>query len=108
MGKSKEPEGSTSREANPPAASLKFREHLRPAIAGVFALTLLTGCVFPVLVFVIGRSLFPRQADGSLVSRDGIVIGSKLVGQQFARPEYFHPRPSAAGNGYEPDDRRFK
>jgi len=73
-------------------------------------LTLLTGCVFPLVLFAIGRPLFPHQASGSLRTRDGALIGSALIGQEFTRPEYFQPRPSAAGtsaagtsvgNGYD-------
>jgi K+-transporting ATPase ATPase C chain len=53
------------------------------------------------VIFGIGRLAFRDQADGSLVRRDGIVVGSRLIGQPFSRPEYFRPRPSAAGNGYD-------
>jgi len=67
----------------------------------VLVLTLLTGCAFPLLLAAIGRPLFPRQASGSLVTRGGVVIGSRLIGQEFSRPEYFQSRPSAAGNGYD-------
>jgi len=74
---------------------------VRPAILSALVLTLLTGCVFPLLLFAIGRPLFPRQATGSLVTRDGVVIGSELIGQEFTRPEYFQSRPSAAGEGYD-------
>ncbi len=76
-------------------------QHLRPAILGVLLLTLLTGCVFPLGLFAVGRLMFRDQADGSLLTRDGSVIGSRLIGQDFHRPEYFQPRPSAAGNGYD-------
>jgi potassium-transporting ATPase KdpC subunit len=76
-------------------------QHLRPAILGVIVLTLLTGCVFPLGLFAVGRLLFRDAADGSLLTRQGIVIGSRLIGQDFSRPEYFHPRPSAAGTGYD-------
>jgi K+-transporting ATPase ATPase C chain len=62
---------------------------------------LLTGCIFPLLLFAVGRFAFPDQTAGSLVTRSGIVAGSRLIGQQFTRPEYFHPRPSAAGSGYD-------
>jgi K+-transporting ATPase ATPase C chain len=79
----------------------RFREQLRPAVLGVVWLTLLTGCVFPLGLFALGHLLFPGQAGGSLVIRDGVVIGSELIGQSFTRPEYFHPRPSAAGTGYD-------
>jgi K+-transporting ATPase ATPase C chain len=55
-------------------------EQLRPAILSVLVLTFLTGCVFPLLLFAIGRPLFPRQAEGSLLGRGGTVIGSELIG----------------------------
>jgi K+-transporting ATPase ATPase C chain len=62
----------------------------------------LTGLVYPLLVTGVARAAFPRQAEGSLLRRDGRVIGSKLIAQPFARPGYFQPRPSAAGaNGYD-------
>jgi len=79
----------------------KFRNQLRPAILSVIVLTVLTGCVFPLLLFAVGRPLFPRQAGGTLIERGGNVVGSALIGQEFSRPEYFHSRPSAAGNGYD-------
>jgi potassium-transporting ATPase KdpC subunit len=87
--------------ASPPTAYAKLREQLRPAILSVLVLTLLTGCVFPFVLLVIGRLLFPSQAGGSLVRRDGVVIGSELIGQKFTRPNYFQSRPSAAGSGYD-------
>jgi K+-transporting ATPase ATPase C chain len=76
-------------------------QHLRPAILGVILLTLLTGCVFPLALFGLRHFWFTDQADGSLLSRSGVVVGSRLIGQDFNRPEYFHPRPSAAGTGYD-------
>jgi K+-transporting ATPase ATPase C chain len=76
-------------------------EQIRPAILSVLVLTLLCGCVFPLLLAAIGRPLFPHQAGGSLAMRDGTVVGSELIGQEFSRPEYFSPRPSAAGSGYD-------
>jgi K+-transporting ATPase ATPase C chain len=78
-----------------------IREHLRTAILGVVWLTLLTGCVFPLGLFALGRFFLHSRAEGSLVTRDGIVVGSEFIGQSFTRPEYFHPRPSAAGAGYD-------
>ena len=64
-------------------------------------LTFLAGVIFPMALFVLARPLFSRQADGSLIRRDDVIIGSELIGQNFAGPEYFHPRPSAAGAGYD-------
>ncbi len=101
MQESGEPAGRTVWQLLRPAPQAKLRDQLRPAILSVLALTLMTGCVFPVLLYAIARPLFPRQADGSLVTRGGVVIGSKLIGQEFKRPEYFHSRPSAAGGGYD-------
>ena len=74
---------------------------LRPALISVLLFTLLTGLLFPMVVTVLARVTFPSQAEGSLVRRDGKVIGSALIGQNFALPKYFHPRPSAAGSGYD-------
>ena len=76
-------------------------EQIRPAVLSVLLLALLTGVAFPAVLWVIGRPLFPRQAGGSLIRSGGAVIGSELIGQRFTRPEYFHPRPSAAGAGYD-------
>jgi len=79
----------------------KFGQQLRPALLAVLVLTLLTGCGFPLLLFAIARPLFPHQAGGSLLARGGLIIGSRLIGQEFTRPEYFQSRPSAAGSGYD-------
>ncbi len=78
-----------------------IRRELRPALAAVSLLTLLTGIVFPVVLAVPALTLFPREAAGSLVRRDGVVVGSSLLGQSFSADGYFHPRPSAAGAGYD-------
>ena len=80
---------------------MKLGEHVRVAVVSVISLTLVTGCIFPLALFVVGRLLYPGQAAGSLLTRNGVVIGSGLIGQNFVRPEYFHPRPSAAGTGYD-------
>jgi K+-transporting ATPase ATPase C chain len=61
----------------------------------------LTGLAYPLLVTGLARIAFPAQAGGSLVTRDGRVVGSALIGQAFTRPEYFQGRPSAAGTGYD-------
>ncbi len=76
-------------------------QHIRPVILGAILLTLLTGCIFPFALFALGRLLFGDRAEGSLLTRGGVVIGSRLIGQDFTRPQYFHPRPSAAGAGYD-------
>jgi potassium-transporting ATPase KdpC subunit len=77
-------------------------KHLRPAILLTAFFVILTGLVFPTAVWAIGRVLFTDRAGGSLIhDRTGNVVGSKLLGQAFSRPEYFHPRPSAAGAGYD-------
>jgi K+-transporting ATPase ATPase C chain len=78
-----------------------LRTHLRPAIVLTLLLCLLTGLLYPGVVTGLAQLLFPWQAHGSLVTANGRVVGSALIGQPFTRPEYFHPRPSAAGQGYD-------
>jgi K+-transporting ATPase ATPase C chain len=77
-------------------------KQLVPAFRVALVLTVFTGLIYPGIVTGLCRIFFRQQADGSLILRDGRVIGSSLIGQSFNRPEYFHPRPSAAGNdGYD-------
>jgi potassium-transporting ATPase KdpC subunit len=78
-----------------------MRAHLRPAIVFTLLLCVLTGVAYPGAVTALAQLLFPWQAHGSLVRVDGRVVGSALIGQAFTRPEYFHSRPSAAGQGYD-------
>jgi K+-transporting ATPase ATPase C chain len=74
---------------------------LKTALRMTLILTVLTGFLYPGIVTALASLFFPRQADGSLVAIDGIVVGSELIGQKFTRPEYFQGRPSAAGDGYD-------
>ncbi len=78
-----------------------LRKQLRPAILMTLVLCVITGFIYPGVVTGLAQLFFHRQANGSLVTVNGRVVGSKLIGQPFTRPEYFHPRPSAAGNGYD-------
>jgi K+-transporting ATPase ATPase C chain len=78
-------------------------QQLLPAFRMTLLFTILTGLIYPGAITGLCQLMFPRQANGSLVTNGGgQVIGSSLLGQNFARPEYFHPRPSAAGkDGYD-------
>ncbi len=78
-----------------------IRGQLRPALLLTLVLCVLTGMIYPGIVTGLAQGLFPSQANGSLVTVNGKVVGSALIGQPFSRPEYFHPRPSAAGSGYD-------
>jgi len=72
-----------------------------PAFRLTLLFTILTGLVYPGIVTGLCQLLFPDQANGSCVEKNGRVVGSRLIGQSFTRPEYFHARPSEAGSGYD-------
>jgi potassium-transporting ATPase KdpC subunit len=74
---------------------------LKPALLSVLLFTVLTGFLFPAVITALSQAAFHHQANGSLLIRDGRIVGSELIGQSFQAPQYFHPRPSAAGAGYD-------
>ena len=84
-------------------------KQIRPAIVFIIALTLITGLVYPLAMTGIAGVIFPNQAQGSLIEKDGKVIGSALIGQVFADDKYFHGRPSATNapdpEGFDQDRR---
>ncbi len=80
-----------------------MRQHLRPAIVLLFLFSVLTGLVYPLAVTGIAQVAMPYQANGSLIKKDGAVVGSALIGQWFRSDRYFHPRPSATTDA-DPND----
>jgi len=78
-----------------------MKKHLVTAMLYTVVTAVLLGVVYPLAVTGLARVMFPRQAEGELITRDGQVVGSKLIGQAFTGPGYFHSRPSNAGSGYD-------
>lgn len=78
-----------------------FIRQLEPALIMIAVFTLIFGVAYPLAVTAIGQVAFHDKANGSLIERDGEVVGSSLIGQTFTAPQYFHSRPSAAGAGYD-------
>jgi K+-transporting ATPase ATPase C chain len=76
-------------------------KELGPGFRLMIALTILTGLIYPAAMTGLSAAIFPKQANGSLVTQNGKVVGSSLIGQSFSRADYFHPRPSSAGSGYD-------
>lgn len=79
-----------------------FTRQLVPGVVMLLAFTVICGLIYPAAVWAVGQVAFNDQANGSLIrDADGNVIGSELLGQPFSAPQYFHPRPSSAGSGYD-------
>src|SRR5438445_11295310 len=76
-------------------------KELGPGLRLTILFTILTGLVYPVVMTGLSEAIFPRQSKGSLVTVNGTVVGSSLIGQAFAKHKYFHPRPSPAGRRYD-------
>jgi K+-transporting ATPase ATPase C chain len=74
---------------------------LRTSLIAMALLAAILCGVYPLTVWCLAHAVFPGRADGSLIARNGEIAGSRLIGRQFTAPEYFHPRPSAAGAGYD-------
>jgi K+-transporting ATPase ATPase C chain len=103
--------GVAQQETAPPRTSFgaEILHHLRVAIVATIVLAAIVCGIYPLIVWGLAQTLFPHQANGSLVRRDGTptnndaeAVGSALLGQPFSDAKYFHPRPSAAGSGYDP------
>src|ERR1700724_3719983 len=76
-------------------------KEISPGFRMMVVMTVLTGFIYPVVVTGLSQVCFRDQANGSLIASNGQVVGSRLIGQNFSKPEYFHPRPSSAGSGYD-------
>lgn len=79
-----------------------MKKNLITAILMTVATTVLLGIIYPLVVTGLAQLIFPKQANGQLIQKDGKAVGSRIIAQGFSSPAYFHPRPSFAGNGYDP------
>ena len=78
-----------------------MKKNLIISVLMTIATTILLGLVYPLIVTGLAQLIFPKQANGQLIQKNGTTVGSRIIGQGFSRPGYFHSRPSAAGNGYD-------
>jgi K+-transporting ATPase ATPase C chain len=81
-----------------------MKKNLITALLMTLATTVLLGIIYPLVVTGLAQVLFPQKANGQLIEANGKLVGSKIIGQAFSGPSYFHPRPSAAGYGYQADN----
>lgn len=81
-----------------------MRRNLLTAVLYTLVTTVLLGIGYPLVITGLAQAMFHDKADGSLIRREGVIVGSRLIGQSFTGPEYFHSRPSAAGSGYDASD----
>jgi potassium-transporting ATPase KdpC subunit len=79
-----------------------MKHHLNVAVRFTIVTTIVFGLMYPLVLTGLSQLIFPRQANGSLIEKNGQIIGSRLIAQGFTADKYFHPRPSAAGAGYDP------
>ncbi len=81
---------------------MNVARNLIAAVLMTLVTTLLLGVIYPLAITAVAQVVFPAQANGQLIERNGTVVGSRIIGQSFSSPGYFHSRPSAAGTGYDP------
>jgi potassium-transporting ATPase KdpC subunit len=79
-----------------------MKENIRIAVVMTILTTIVFGLLYPLAVTGLGQLFFPAKANGQLIEKNGQIVGSRIIGQPFSSDRYFHPRPSAAGNGYDP------